>query len=313
VSDKEHSHNSPPSRDLGYALPRTGPGAKKEKQRQRDWKHSPSEAARPYVELRAASAFSFLEGASAPEDLVDAAAAAGISAMALVDTNGVYGAPRFYGAAKKAGLRAIVGAEVIIDNAERETRNAEPNEQREMRHAKRETGEAVEVDYGPSSVPRSALSVSRSLRVVPDPPASRVPRLAPRLTLLVESRDGYRNLCKLLTAGALGRPKGEPRYDWELIASHAGGLHCITGGDEGPLAQALVTGGEDDARRVLDRLRWIFGNRLHVELQRHRRRDQEHRNRALVAIARSMGLPLVATNGVRQARPADKDLLDVLT
>ena len=310
---------APPSRDLGYSLPRSGPGAKKEKQRQREWKHAPID--KPYVELRAASAFSFLEGASAPEDLVDAAAACGLSAMALIDTNGVYGAPRFYGAAKKAGLRAIVGAEVVIGNADCGMRNAEPNSEPGAGAATSD-----DVDYGPfsvphsafriprsSDVPRSAFRIPHSLRPVPDPPPSRIPRFAPHLTLLVESRDGYRNLCKLLTAGALGRAKGDPHYDWELIASHASGLHCITGGDEGPLAHALATGGEDDARRVLDRLRWIFRDRLHVELQRHRRRDQEHRNQALIAIARSMRIPLVATNGVRQAKPADKDLLDVLS
>src|SRR3954462_3077278 len=71
---------------------------------------------RPYAELRAASAFSFLDGASLPEDLIYNAAQKDIPAMALIDTNGVYGAPRFYGAAKKAGVKAIVGAEVVIDN-----------------------------------------------------------------------------------------------------------------------------------------------------------------------------------------------------
>src|ERR1700682_5936329 len=84
-------------------------GARKEHARKRAWqivKPTP----RPYAELRAASAFSFLDGASLPEDLIDNAAQKDIPAMALIDTNGVYGAPRFYGAAKKAGVRAIVGA-----------------------------------------------------------------------------------------------------------------------------------------------------------------------------------------------------------
>src|SRR5712692_4624159 len=70
---------------------------------------------RNYAELRAASAFSFLDGASLPEDLVFHAAESGLPAMALVDTNGVYGAPRFYTAAKKAGIKALVGAELVMD------------------------------------------------------------------------------------------------------------------------------------------------------------------------------------------------------
>ena len=91
-------------------------GARKEKLRQREFAPGPPRS-KPlaYVELRAASAFSFLDGASLPEDLVEEAARREIPAVALVDANGVYGAPRFYKAAKAAGVRAMVGAEVTID------------------------------------------------------------------------------------------------------------------------------------------------------------------------------------------------------
>jgi len=64
-----------------------------------------------YLELHTASAFSFLDGASLPEVLIERAAALGYPALALLDRNGVYGAPQFYRAAKKAGIKAIVGAE----------------------------------------------------------------------------------------------------------------------------------------------------------------------------------------------------------
>jgi error-prone DNA polymerase len=67
-----------------------------------------------YIELHAASAFSFLQGASLPEALVERAAALGYPAIALLDADGVYGAPRFHKAAKQAGLRAIIGAELTI-------------------------------------------------------------------------------------------------------------------------------------------------------------------------------------------------------
>jgi error-prone DNA polymerase len=65
-----------------------------------------------YVELRCRSAFSFLDGASSPEELVEAAAATGHDTLALGDPNGVYGAPRFFAAARRAGVRPIVGAEI---------------------------------------------------------------------------------------------------------------------------------------------------------------------------------------------------------
>src|SRR5262245_21962013 len=67
-----------------------------------------------YVELRCRSAFSFLEGASNPEDLVERAAELGHPALALADRGGLYGAPRFHQAARGAGLRALVGAELDL-------------------------------------------------------------------------------------------------------------------------------------------------------------------------------------------------------
>src|SRR6476619_1315464 len=68
-----------------------------------------------YIELHAASAFSFLQGASLPETLVERAAALGYPALALLDADGVYGAPRFHKAAEKAGLKALIGAELTIE------------------------------------------------------------------------------------------------------------------------------------------------------------------------------------------------------
>ena len=68
-----------------------------------------------YVELHAASAFSFLQGASLPEALVDRAVDLGYSTLALLDRDGVYGAPRFHKAALRAGIRPIIGAELTIE------------------------------------------------------------------------------------------------------------------------------------------------------------------------------------------------------
>jgi error-prone DNA polymerase len=74
----------------------------------------------PYVELRARSAFSFLEGATAPEELAETAAALGYHALAIGDRDGLYGAPRFHQAAMQAGIKGIVGAEISIDKSSSE-------------------------------------------------------------------------------------------------------------------------------------------------------------------------------------------------
>jgi error-prone DNA polymerase len=79
-----------------------------------------------YAELHCASAFSFLEGASQPEDLVERAVELGLPAVALIDRNTVSGAPRFWKATKEAGIKPLVGAEVVLDeNSEFGIRNSE--------------------------------------------------------------------------------------------------------------------------------------------------------------------------------------------
>src|SRR5262249_60175988 len=72
-----------------------------------------------YVELRTRSAFSFLEGAAAPEDMIDRAAALGHRALALGDRDGMYGQPRFHKAALEAGIKPIVGAELTLEDDSR--------------------------------------------------------------------------------------------------------------------------------------------------------------------------------------------------
>src|SRR5262245_8824485 len=72
-----------------------------------------------YVELRCQSAFSFLRGASLPEDLVEEGARLGYAALGLGDRDGMYGAPRFFRAANDAGIRPLVGSEVMLESGER--------------------------------------------------------------------------------------------------------------------------------------------------------------------------------------------------
>jgi error-prone DNA polymerase len=143
-----------------------------------------------------------------------------------------------------------------------------------------------------------------------------------RCTLLAENKLGYRNLCRLIThtkfrEGKVGKPEN-PFATEEDFAEYSGGLICLTGGDEGPLAQVYrkYTGSKAAvaARSELTRLIRIFGPKnVFVELQRHQRRDQELRNQALINLARNMNLPLLATNGVTYATPDKRDLQDVLT
>jgi error-prone DNA polymerase len=187
-----------------------------------------------YVELHAHSGFSFLEGASVPEELAGACAQFGLPGMALVDRNGVYGSPRFHMAAKKVEVRAHVGSEITCTNGH-------------------------------------------------------------TYPLLAETREGYCNLCRLVTRMKMRARKGEGAATLEEIAEFARGLICLTRHPDGRLLE-------------------IFGRaNLYAELQRHYDREEEARNQEIVERARRLGIPLVATNGVAYATPRQRELLDVFT
>ncbi len=189
-----------------------------------------------YIELHARSAFSFLQGASLPEELAQTAANFGYPAMALVDRDGVYGSPRFHQAAKKAGIRAHIGAEITCTDG---------------------------FQY----------------------------------PLLVENRTGYQNLCRLVTRTKLRAKKGEGAATPEELAEFAGGLICLA-----PVPE------------ILERALQTFGRaNVFAEVQRHCNREEEARNQAQIAAARRLRVPLVATNGVRHATPAQREALDALT
>ena len=190
-----------------------------------------------YIELHARSAFSFLRAASLPEDLIDAAVATGHSTLGLADLGGLYGAPRFHLAAKRAGLRTIVGAELDIEGMG-------------------------------------------------------------ALTLLCEDGAGYKNLCRLLTLGHEGRPKGECEVKAEQLAEYRRGLLAISSGTPAQLVAAAALLGND---------------RLYAEIQRHLDPAEERENRRRIDAARARGLPIVAGGGVHHATAAAKPLIDALT
>ncbi|HEU4693880.1 MAG TPA: error-prone DNA polymerase, partial [Vicinamibacterales bacterium] len=241
-----------------------------------------------YIELHAASAFSFLQGASLPETLVERAASLGYPALALLDADGVYGAPRFHKAAKQAGLRAIIGAELTIEN----TRD-EP-----AKHA----GGSTNQDAPYAVHKQSPGSVGR---VLPLGPAGHAQ--AWRLPVLVSSAEGYKNLCRLVTRMKLRAPKGEGALTLEEFDGFTTGLVALAG-------RPVLDTRHHGVGGLLDRLVGLFGRgNVCVELQRHLLRDEECENAALTELARGFRVPIVATNDVRCATPADRPLLDVFT
>src|SRR4051812_34334027 len=232
-----------------------------------------------YIELHAASAFSFLQGASLPEALVERAAALGYPALALLDRDGVYGAPRFHKAAKAAGIRPIIGAELTIGGSPATPRRSTQN----ARNTQSEAFSAGSADSALNAVERFTLPV------------------------LCESAEGYRNLCRLITRMKLRAPKGEGALTLEELDGCTRGLVALAG-------RAALDGRRHGVGGLLDRLVGVFGRgQVYVELQRHLRRDEERDNQALVSLAEAFRVPTLATNGVRFDTPSARPLFDVLT
>jgi error-prone DNA polymerase len=204
-----------------------------------------------YAELRCRSCYSFLEGASHPEELVGRAAELGLSALALTDVNGLYGIVKGWTEAKRLGLPLLVGAE---------------------------------------------LTVSDLVRGRPG-----------TVVLLAQDREGYANLCRLLTLAHSGegwngspprRPREEVGIPLRTLGDRAGGLFALhPGAEEGAVA----------------RLRELFGRRLALAVARHRVAGEELRIAATRSVGRRLDVPVAVTNDVHTHVRKRQVLQDVLT
>jgi error-prone DNA polymerase len=230
-----------------------------------------------YAELHCHSNFSFLDGASHPEELVAEAARLELGALALTDHDGLYGVVRFAEAAKEAGVPTVFGAELSL------------------------------AGRGPELV---------GTPVVPAPPRTGTPDPSgSHLVVLARDPEGYSRLARAISEGHLaGGEKGRPRYDIDLLAEIAGGHFLVlTGCRKGAVPAALVGAGPVAASRELDRLVGRFGpENVVVELFDHDDPLDAARNDALAALAVRRDLGIVATNVVHHARPAGRRLASVL-
>jgi len=204
-----------------------------------------------YAELRCKSCFSFLRGASHPEELVARAADLGLTALALADVDGLYGVVRAHAEAKRRGLPLVVGAELAC------------------------TGLA----------PQRAVPVA----------------------LLAIDRDGYANLCRIISEAHCGAPPGTVdiprrcevvRVPFRSVADRARGLFALYPGADGDVAP---------------RLREAFGRRLALAVTRHHVAGEEARIAAARSVGQRLGITIAVTNDVHAHDRRRQPLQDVLT
>ncbi|OIP07969.1 MAG: error-prone DNA polymerase [Betaproteobacteria bacterium CG2_30_68_42] len=193
-----------------------------------------------YAELHCLSNFTFLRGASHPEELVERAHALGYGALAITDECSVSGAVRAHLAARRLGMKLILGTEVRLSDG-------------------------------------------------------------PRLVLLAANREGWGNLCELITHGRRAAPKGGYRLERADLDSGLPGCFTLLLADTGT--------DPEEARRLAA----LFPGRCWIAVELHRGPDDEARLAAAAALGKAAGLPRVAAGDIHMHVPERRPLQDLLT
>ena len=227
----------------------------------------------PYVELHLHTAFSFLDGASLPEEIVGQAADLGYRALAITDHDGLHGAMEFARAARAAGITPITGAELTLTDGSHLTLLAETVT------GYSNLSRLITAAYAGPNIPAESGLASFS------PPRE------------VWKKDEER----------------QPRLDPSLLAEHAQGLILLTGCRRGALSRLVDDGCWSDARHLLDRyVEWFGPDNVAVELQHNLVFGDTRRIAALSRLAADAGLRTVATGNVHYHRQERHRLQDVL-
>jgi DNA polymerase-3 subunit alpha len=132
------------------------------------------------------------------------------------------------------------------------------------------------------------------------------------LILLATNREGYRHLCRLVTAGYREGFHYKPRVDKELLRELNGGLIALSGCLRGEVAHHFLAGHPERARSAAEELARIFDGRFYLEIQDNRLAAQERVNADLKGLGRELGLPLVGTNDCHYLHPEDAAAHEVL-
>lgn len=227
----------------------------------------------PFTHLHVHSQYSLLDGASKPEELLRRAMELDMDTIAITDHGNMYGAIDFY------------------QTAERLTKEATKDGRPGIRVIL-----GCEVYLAPGS---------RFDRV------DKQPRY--HLILLAENNEGYRNLSRLVSLGYLDGFYRKPRIDKEILRKYSKGLICLTACVQGEIPQAILSGGEEKARAVVQEYLEIFDrDHLFLELQNHGLPQEARVRRGLHKLAEEFGLRLVATNDLHYVRREDAGAQDVL-
>ena len=231
-----------------------------------------------FVHLHNHTEYSMLDGAARVEEMVLAAKPDGQRAIGITDHGNLYGVIDFYEACRTHGVTPIIGLEAYMA--------ANSRFDRPPRRGKiDDTGGETEGGQ----------------------------KLYHHLTLLAVSNRGYRHLRELSSMAFLEGYYYKPRVDWELLERYAPGLVATSGCLGGVVLQALLHDDFAQARELAGRLQSIFGaENFFIELQDHGMVEQARTNPMLIALAKDLGAPLLATNDLHYVHHGDAEMHDAL-
>ena len=246
---------------------------------------SSSGSAGDFAHLHVHTEYSMLDGAARLTDLFSEAARMGMPAVAMTDHGNLYGAYDFYKRGKAAGVKAIIGIEGYYAPQGR------------FERAPFDFGGGYEEGTGEDG----------------EPVAGRGRQAYTHMTLLAETTEGMHNLFRLSSLASLEGFYRKPRFDRELLQTYGKGLIATTGCPSGEVNRWLQAGQYDKALAAAADFRDILGDgNFFVELMDHGLGIERKHREELLQIARSLDLPLVATNDLHYVYPGDAEMHDVL-
>ncbi|MEE8330371.1 MAG: error-prone DNA polymerase [Acidimicrobiia bacterium] len=248
-----------------------------------------------YAELHCHTNYSFQDGASWAEELVQRAVDLEYTALAVTDHDGFRGAVRFHQAATVTGLPAVYGTEISMAANANEDQDEDPIP-----------------GPGEAEIAEPEKRRGRTHPMHGSKPTAMAE--ADHLVLLASSPQGYGAISHLVSKAQFRGRKDRPVYDWGDVAEAAavGPLVALSGCHQGAMARAAQAGDLDGALREGSRLREIFGGRFYVELWHHGMPEDDPRNDLMAEAARRLNAPTIATNNAHYHDRSQADLSEVL-
>ncbi|RBY95699.1 DNA polymerase III subunit alpha [Blastococcus sp. TF02-8] len=234
------------------------------------------------MHLHVHTEYSMLDGAAKLPEVTKAAAEQGMPALAMTDHGNVFGAYDFYKQANNAGVKPIIGMEGYYTPGSRFDR--------------------APFDFGDNLIDEEG-----------DGGSNRGKAAYTHMTLLARTTEGMHNLFRISSLASLEGQYRKPRFDRDLLERYGAGLIATTGCPSGEVNMWLRAGKEDKARQAAADFQDIFGREnFYAELMDHGLSIEKKTRPALMAIAKDLGIPLLATNDLHYTHKEDAEAHDAL-